>query len=237
MQNIICLNLNKSYNMLQNLKHILGFDKNIETNLNIVFNKLKTTNEKEGFLITCLVEQIFNLPPAIKKQYSLLKKYLNNKEKYEKQLYKIKYLYETDRTFIDLRKNIYKELELRYISERYYFNSVIFEIAYDYINPNIKLNLKNAILNLHFLFFWLNDNKDKQILCLKEEEKHLIALVLSGNNKEDIMKMEHLNQINNEYFLEAEMHQIIPAKFQVDNLTQALAKYYYFLLIELKKLS
>lgn len=237
MQDILCLNLNKSYNMLQNLKHILGFDKNIDTNLNAVFNKLRITNEQEGFLITYLVEQIFNLPPEIKKQYSLLKKYLNNKEKYEKQLYKIKYLYETDRTFIDFLKKIYKELELRYLSERYYFNSVIFEIAYDYINPNIKLNLKNVILNLHFLFFWLEDNKKKKFLTLKDMEKQIIVQILSGNNKKDIMQMELLKEIDNEYFLEAEMHQIIPAKFQVDNLTQALAKYYYLLLIELKKLS
>ena len=221
--------LYNSYILLQNLKYSLGLKKNPNLSLSAILDLVKDLNENEIFLLTYLVEQVFCMPEKIQQQFDLL----NYSDKnYSKQIKILKKLFASDEDFINYSNNIYEQLEIRHLRERYFFNAMIYEIAKDYINAENKLCLQSPVINLHFLRKWLDNAVKIPILKLNETELQIMRCLFWGYSKEDILENNPSGDIDNLYHLNAEINNIIPAKMQVENITQALAKYYYLMLTD-----
>lgn len=219
--------LKNKYYMLIELKKVLGINKTEESSFSTILSFVKNSNENEIFLLKYVIELVISMPKPILNEYRKLNKYLVNPQKYHKHIAKIEHLYKTNKIFIKFKKHVYKQTEWHKLRERYYFNALIYEIAKDFLSPNINISLKSVINNIHFLIKWLEININNRILNLEYEENTIIKYILQGYLRHEIVSLIKPDTDTHPNLVDKCIDKIIPTKFCVNNFTQALTLYYY----------
>ncbi len=215
----------KKYKELTALKKALGINKNKEVSQSMILDITKEHNKKEVFLLEYIMEKLKIMPKEIKKQFKLIYENENN-EKFNEIYVITEKMFLTDNIFRNFYKEIYAELSLKTSYNRYFFNSLIYEISYKEMRGKSIFSEKNVIMNMYLLQKWIQKYEVMPVIRLSQIEKSIIKLLIQGYIDNEIISFNMINDYSKEEIIDTLEH-VLPEKYKMDNITQVLAVYFY----------
>ncbi len=215
----------RKYRELTILKKALGINKTKEVSISIILDIAKEHNKKEVFLLKYIIEMIKNIPSEIKKQFQLMADNENN-EVFADIYTQTEKKFAADFIFKNYYKKTFNELSLKEANNRYFFNSLIYEMVYKEISDKSVFSEKNTIINLYLLQKWLRKHTIIPLIRLSAKEKTVIKFLTEGYTDDEIISLSLMPQYESNEIYGLIEHQL-PEKFKAENITQVLAIYFY----------
>lgn len=164
----------------------------------------------------------------------------NDKIKYKSCLNLFKKKFQTNQEFIELdqyislsiahgvihnldKKDLCNEelqIDLLFESKQSYL-ILLFNIIYDSCNDIVKFDQSEIIYNFPLLSYWINQNKSKPIEDLTYDDCEVIAGLIYELDYDKILEL-NLSSSSKKYEAINKIINSLPAKFHVNNITQAL---------------
>lgn len=227
--------LTQMYKFL-NLKTLL----NIEDSENITLNSLITDSNKilnKNYLyLVSLYQYINTIPLGVKYKISTAADLLKDDVQFFDELRTLKETFITDAQFSIFAQNIFKyivsdimgdkdfksisndELNEKYSEYRVITNLLIFSIINSNSSNIYVYDTSDFIYNLFLLYNWEIKNKHKPIEELNEDECNIISTLIYGMDATEVVNLNLCDSIEKV----EELISVIPAKFHVDNIAQAI---------------
>ena len=219
--------IEKQYKKLLELKKAFGINDSEEVSKTILLSIAKEHNLKEISLLNYIVSQMRILPIEVKDRYNYLVEN-ENQENFIDIYNATELLFKKDIIFQNFYEKFECEFEFKdFPMSVYYFNMMIFAVCYHEIEDISLFSSDNPIINLYLLEKWLKKIPAIRKIKLTNIEKVIINLLLKENySPNDIVHYKMIEGINDEVIIDI-IENILPAKFNVDDIIQALAIYIY----------
>ncbi len=226
--------LRASYELLIILKKALNIAHATEINIFALLEYTKKQNENEILLIKFLVNCIKDCPQIIKEQNQKIINAYKKPQLFKSVIDETDLLYKNNKTFKNFSNNIESELELDNPAQKFFVNSIIFELCNETISANIPL-YTDIRLNLHLLQYWLKKNKKDKIINFKPIELIVINFFENGYTPQDIINYypTKLTADMKQNFLKA-IYTTLPKKLRVETICQAMALIFAYFEFEYK---
>ena len=218
--------MQKIHEKLNMLKDALGLDKEKEVNEDLIFNFVSAHNHNEFYLLEYIMNKTIYAPNEIKTQNFLLISLYYRAEEYKKQYEAIKEAYENNYIFKQFASSISEDLFLQDKKNCELFNYQIYEICSKYVTNERILEPTDVHLNLHFIQKWMYEQTKLKLEPFTNIENRIIYYLADGYSLNEVVEKKLIKGVEDKKFLNIIIHEILPAKYQVETINQVMALYY-----------
>ena len=215
------------FRKLIRLKEGLYIDDETEINEDKLFDLVCRTTIEDFLLLRSVINILKNAPEKIKSQYFKIINAYSCEAMYESIIAETEELFFNDADFNSFLLYIKKELSLTDELDYKIINSYIYELAHNYMNDYVNLFSRKVYLNFHFLYKWMLETRLNVVPCLSELENMILVMLADGGWTTNHINSEILNCNEDDAFIQSLMYQILPAKFNMESITQVMAFLYF----------
>lgn len=219
--------ITRQYQKLIELKKGLFIDEEESVNEDMVFEIVKKRTVEDFFFLNAFIADLKRVPEQVLFQYQKIINSYTCREIYEENIKETEILFQTDREFKDFLKHLKRHLSISDSNDYRLINSFIYELCRKYINDYVTILPQKFYLNFHLLYKWMLECSLHSVPKLSALENTILTKLADGGWTVNHINRTVLDCSEDDEFIQAVIHQILPAKFGVNSITQVIGFLYF----------